>query len=315
MSNQKIVVCGAGGYVGRKLVEDLVRKGYTNVVAVFRRPTLNPIAGAKHDLADLLDIGDARRVVHDADLVYNLAARVGGIGFISENKSECMTSAAININLLRSLSTDVQGYFFASSSCVYPSLLRPLSENDIFPAYLSGYGLEKYFSEQTALAFAKEKGTPVRIARLHTVAGEDDFRGGVKNHFPTALAIKVVEAKLSGTFEIRVWGDGSQTRSLLYIDDAVEGIQKIMNRGVAGPFNLASSEIVSVNGLISMYEEIAAVKLTRFYSQDASVGCQHKTSDNTALRENLGWEPTTPTRIIAERIYRNAWEHVVCGKV
>lgn len=308
MSNQKIVVCGAGGYVGRKLVEDLVRKGYTNVVAVFHRPTHSPIAGAKHELADLLDIRDARRVVHDADLVYNLAARVGGIEFISKNKGECMTSAAININLLRSLSPDVMGYFFASSSCVYPSLERPLTEHDIFPAYLSGYGLEKYFSEQTALAFAKEKLTPVRIARLHTVYGPGDFRGGINDHFPTALTEKVIQAKRSGIPEIRIWGDGSQTRSLLYIDDAVEGIQKIMNRGASGPFNLASSEKVSVNGLVTLLEEIAAVKLTRFYSLDASTGCQHKTSDNTALRENLSWEPMTSTRDGMERLYRSCWE-------
>lgn len=306
--NEKIVVCGAGGYVGRHLVEDLVRKGHTNVVAVFHRPTLNPIDGAKHDIADLLDIHDAMRVVSDADLVYNLAAKVGGIGFISENKGECMTSAAININLLRSLSPDVKGYFFASSSCVYPSLVRPLTEHDVFPAYLSGYGLEKYFSEQTALAFGKEKSVPVRIARLHTVYGPGDFRGGIKDHFPTALTEKVIDAKLSGTHEIRIWGDGSQTRSLLYIDDAVEGIQKIMNRGVTGPLNLASSEKVSVNGIVTMLEEIAAVNLTRFYSLDASSGCQHKTSDNTALRENLSWEPMTSTRDGIERLYRSCWE-------
>lgn len=309
--NEKIVVCGAGGYVGRRLVKDLVKKGYTNVVAVFRNPTNAPIAGAKHLLADLLDIKDARYAVYDADLVYNLAAKVGGIGFISENKADCMTSAAININLLRSLSPNVQGYFFASSSCVYPSLVRPLTENDVFPAYLSGYGLEKYFSEQTALAFAKEKDVPVRIARLHTVYGPDDFRGGIKDHFPTSLTEKVIAAKLSGVNEIRIWGDGSQTRSLLYIDDAVEGIQKIMNRGVIGPVNLASSEKVSVNGLVTMIEEIAAVKLTRFYSLDSSTGCQHKTTDNTLLRESLSWEPMTSTRDGMERLYRSCWEKQV----
>lgn len=308
MSNQKIVVCGAGGYVGRRLVEDLVRKGYTNVVAVTRKPVVTPVHGAGYLTADLLDITHARYAVYNADLVYNLAANVGGIGFISENKGECMTSAAININLLRSLSTNVQGYFFASSSCVYPSLVRPLTENDVFPGCLSGYGLEKYFSEQTALAFAKEKGVPVRIARLHTVYGPGDFRGGVKDHFPTALTEKVIAAKLSGEHSIKIWGDGAQTRSLLYIDDAVEGIQKIMNRGVVGPVNLASSEKVSVNGIVSILEDIAAVKLTRFYSLDASTGCQHKTSDNTLLRESLVWEPMTSTRNGMERLYRSCWE-------
>lgn len=308
MSNDKIVVCGAGGYVGRRLVEDLVKKGYTNVVAVFRRPTNNPIAGAIHDLADLQDINDCQRVVHDADWVYNLAAKVGGIGFISEHKAECMTSAAININLLRSLSPDIKGYFFSSSSCVYPSLERPLTENDIFPGYISGYGLEKYFSEQVCLAFAKERDIPICIARFHTVYGPDDFRGEINNHFPSALTVKVVEAKQTGIHAIRIWGDGSQTRSLLYIDDAVAGVQKLMARGIRGPVNLASSEKVSVNGLVTMLEDIACVKLARSYNLEASTGAQHKTSDNTLLRESVNWEPMTSTRDGMERLYRSCWE-------
>lgn len=315
MSNDKIVVCGAGGYVGSRLVEDLVRKGYTNVLGVSRNPKYETPRGARSIFADLLDITDARRAVQDADYVYNLAANVGGIEFISTNKADCMASAAININLLRSLSPDVKGYFFSSSSCLYPSLPRPLAENDVFPAYLSGYGLEKYFSEQTALAYSKEKGIPVRIARFHTVYGPGDIRGGTRDHFPSALTLKVIAAKLSGEHAIKIWGDGSQTRSLLYIDDAVKGIQKLMNRGVVGPVNLASSEPVSVNGLVTMLEDIAAIKLRRFYSLDASTGCQHKTSDNTLLREHLSWEPMTSTRDGMERLYRSCWEHSVCTKL
>lgn len=314
MSNDKIVVAGAGGYVGRKLVEDLVRKGYTNVVGVTRKPTFIPVPGARFVLADLQDVNDCRRAVYDADLVYNLAANVGGIGFISENKADCMASAAININILRTMSPDVKGYFFASSSCVYPSLPRPLAEVDVFPSFLSGYGLEKYFSEQTALAYAKEKGIPVRIARFHTVYGPGDIRGGVRDHFPTALTLKVIHAKLTGDPSIKIWGDGSQTRSLLYIDDAVKGIQNLMNRGVVGPVNLASSEQVSINGIVTMLEEIAAVKLARFYNLEASTGCQHKTSDNTLLREHLSWEPMTIARDGMERLYRSCWEHNVCTK-
>lgn len=314
MSNEKIVVCGAGGYVGRRLVEDLVQKGYKNVVGVSRNPKYEKPKGSLFIFADLQDITDARRAVHGADYVYNLAANVGGIGFISENKADCMASAAININLLRTVSPDIKGYFFSSSSCVYPSLPRPLAEVDVFPSFISGYGLEKYFSEQTALAHAKEKGIPVRIARLHTVYGPGDIRGGVRDHFPTALTLKVIAAKLSGEHTIKIWGDGSQTRSLLYIDDAVEGIQKLMNRGVVGPVNLASSEPVSVNGLVTMLEDIAAIKLRRFYSLDASTGCQHKTSDNTLLREHLSWEPMTSTRDGMERLYRSCWEHNICTK-
>lgn len=310
----KIVVCGASGYVGRALLRDLVRKGYENVVGVSRK--YHGVEGAEFRPADLRDFGQCAYAVGDADYVYNLAANVGGIGFISENKADCMASAAININLLRAVPADsLQGYFFASSSCVYPSLPRPLAENDVLPGNLNGYGLEKYFSEQVALEFAKTRGIPVRIARLHTVYGPDDIRGGTRDHFPTALALKVIDAKLSGDHGIKIWGDGSQTRSLLYIDDAVEGIQKIMHRGVTVPVNLASSEKVSVNGLVTMLEDIAALKVQRFYSLDAATGCQHKTSDNTLLRESVGWEPMTPTRIGMERLYRSCWEHRVCKKL
>lgn len=307
----KIVVCGASGYVGRHLILDLVKKGH-KVVGVGRNA--HRIPGVEYRRADLLDIQQCQYAVGDADYIYNLAATVGGIGFISENKAECMASAAININLLRSAGTNVKGYFFASSSCVYPSLPRPLAETDVLPGSLSGYGLEKYFSEQTALEFAKSHGIPVRIARLHTVYGPGDIRGGTRDHFPTALAMKVVDSKLSGDPGIKIWGDGSQTRSLLYIDDAVEGIQKIMNLGVVGPVNLASSEPVSVNGIVTMLEDIAAVKLQRFYSLDAATGCQFKTSDNWQLRNSISWEPTTPARIGIERVYRSCWEHRVCKK-
>lgn len=307
----KIAVCGASGYVGRALLKDLVKKGF-EVVGISRN--YHGVEGAEFRPADLLDFSHCRYAIHDADLIYNLAAKVGGIGFISENKGECMASAAININLLRAMSPDVRGYFFASSSCVYPSLPRPLTENDVFPSFLNGYGLEKYFSEQTALAFAKEKGIPVRIARFHTVYGPGDIRGSVKDHFPTALTMKVIEAKLSGEHGIKIWGDGSQTRSLLYIDDAVEGIQKIMNRGVDVPVNLASSEKVTINGIVTMLEDIAAVKLARFYNLEAATGCQHKTSDNTLIRELLSWEPTTSTRDGMERLYRSCWEHSTIRK-
>jgi nucleoside-diphosphate-sugar epimerase len=302
----KIVVCGASGYVGRALLKDLVKKGF-EVVGVSRRH--HGVDGASFRPANLLNYAECAYAVGDADFVYNLAANVGGIGFITENKADCMASAAININLLRAMSDDVKGYFFASSSCVYPSLPRPLTENDVFPAYLNGYGLEKYFSEQTALEFGKSKGIPVRIARLHTVYGPGDIRGGIKDHFPTALTLKVIDAKLNGLPGIKVWGDGSQTRSLLYIDDAVEGIQKIMNRGVPVPLNLASSEKVSVNGILDMLDDISAVKLDRYYDLNASTGCQHKTSDNTLLREHLSWEPMTSARSGIERLYLSCWEH------
>lgn len=304
--NEKIVVCGASGYVGRHLVADLVRQGHKNVWAVGRS---NPdIPGSLFDRADLLDLQDCQRVCYGAAQVYNLAATVGGIKFINANKSACMASAAININLLRSLpKTGLLGYLFASSSCVYPSCPTPLREQDTNASSLDGYALEKFYSEKVCRAFYDEARVPVRIARLHTVYGPDDFRGAGRDHFPTAMAEAVVEAKFSGVPEIKVWGDGEQTRSLLYIDDAVDGIQRIMNGSYVGPINLANVDPTTVNGVVSLLEEKAAIKLRRFYCLEAPTGPQHKMADTRLCRELFNWSPMTSTKTGLSKLYESTW--------
>jgi nucleoside-diphosphate-sugar epimerase len=305
--NEKIVVCGASGYIGRHLVADLVRQGHKNVWAVGRK---NPdVPGSLFDRADLLDLLDCQRVCYGATQVYNLAATVGGIGFIQKHRADCMTSAAININLLRSLpKTGLLGYLFASSSCVYSSSTVPARESSVVPGNLSGYGLEKYYSEEVCRAFYEDYAVPVRIARLHTVYGPGDFRGHGRDHAPTAMAEAVVEAKFSGVHEIKVWGDGEQTRSLLYIDDAVDGIQRIMNGAYAGPVNLASSEVVTVNGVIQRLEEKAAIQLQRFYNKSGPVGEQNKITDNRLLRDLFNWEPMTSAKTGLSKLYDSAWD-------
>jgi GDP-D-mannose 3',5'-epimerase len=305
---EKILVCGAGGYVGRHLVASLAKQG-AEVFAVSRK-LIPEQPGVKWLCGDLFDPDFCRFACEKITHVYNLAATVGGIGFIGDHKAECLSSAAININLLRALEPGTK-YFFASSSCVYPSQSAPLKEDEIYPGQLTGYALEKYFSEQTALAF-RDKCINVRIARLHTVYGPDDFRGSGRDHFPTAMAEQVVQAVRTNVPEIKIWGDGNQTRSLLYIDDAVEGIQKIMGSGIDhGVLNLASSEVVSVNSVVAALEDIAAIKLRRFYCRDAAVGMQNKTADTTRLRNALGWEPMTPARVGLERLYRSAWDRAL----
>ena len=302
----KIVVCGASGYVGRHLVEDLVRQGHDNVVAVGRKDPCIP--GARFQEADLLNIRMCELVCFGAERVYNLAACVGGVGFIGKHRADCMTSAAININLLNSLDEDIQGYLFVSSSCLYPSSTVPMKESDATPVNLDGYALEKYYSEKVCRAFYEDYEIPVRIARLHTVYGPGDFRGLGRDHFPTAMTQAVVEAKRSGVHEIKIWGDGNQTRSLLYIDDAVDGIQRIMNGAYAGPVNLASSEPMTVNRVVDILEGKAAIKLQRFFCPEAPTSPIHKTSDNRLLRELFNWEPMTSSKTGLSKLYRSAWD-------
>lgn len=305
------VVCGSSGYVGRHLVAALVRKGLT-VRAVSRSAPNITLKGVEYVAADLLDIESAPRACEDAQQVYNLAALVGGIGFIEKQKFSCLSCASINLNLLQALRPG-SAYLFTSSSCVYPSSLTPAFEVSVQPGLLGGYALEKYFSEQACQEFARENPKmQIQVVRLHTIYGPDDHRGHGRDHFIAALVDAVIDARLSGVHEIKIWGDGNQTRSLLYIDDAVEGLQRwIHSSADAQPVNLANSESVSVNQVVDLLEEIAAIKLTRFYAPEAPTGRQNKTSDNTRLKSVLGWEPSIPLCKGLEATYRSAWDRKI----
>lgn len=321
--NERIVVCGAGGYVGKRLVAALVASGQKDIVAHYSRsPRLGMIPTDAVDVSwgDLRDPRTCEAVVHEARWVFNLAASVGGIGFVTSETSKCLGNVTINANLVEaSAKAGVQRYFFASSSCVYPGYLPqhplarvPLHESHAWPADpMGGYGLEKLFSEQLCLAYEKERKLPVSIARYHGIYGPGDVRSAGKDHVATALAKKVIQAKLSGVHEIAIWGDGSQTRSFLFIDDCVEGTIRLMERGVSGPVNLAHPEPASVNQLVDVLEEIAAVKLTRFYQPDAPTGRQHKTSDNTLLRKSLNWEPETSLLDGMRALYNELWDQAI----
>lgn len=313
--NEKIVVCGAGGYVGGNLVKSLVARRYKNIRAVSFRPTAEWLY--KSDVVenvqfDLRHRRPCEEALEGAKIVYNLAARVGGIGYIESHKTEGMLSSLINTHLLLAASkAKLIRYFFASSSCVYHSG-NPgpaFKEDDAYPANpTDGYGWEKLFSERMCLNFAEELKVPVSIARFHTIYGPGDVRPAGRDHVTAALCLKVIEARLSGRHEINIWGDGTQTRSFLYIDDCVEGITRIVNDGIAGPVNLANSAQVSVNQIVDILEEIAAVKLHRFYNVNAPQGQKHKCSDNALLRSSLNWEPMTPIKLGLERMFRDFWD-------
>jgi nucleoside-diphosphate-sugar epimerase len=319
----KIVVCGAGGYVGYNLINYLSGLGYNDIRAISSRPLdewrFKP-GNCERVQADLREADSCRAVVAGAGWVFNLASTVGGIGFIAGKKVECMLSSLINTNLLRAVSQDsenVMGYFYASSSCVYP--LREMNpvfaESDAYPANpTDGYGWEKLFSERMCLAFAEERKVPVSIARYHTIYGPGDVRDAGRDHVTAALCRKVIQAKLSGVHEINIWGDGEQTRSFLYIDDCVEGTYRILKSGLTGPVNLANQELVSVNRIVNMLENIAGIQLRRFYELNAPRGLQDKRTDNTKLRLALSWEPSTPIEVGLKRMYNEFWARAIEAK-
>jgi nucleoside-diphosphate-sugar epimerase len=311
------VVAGASGFVGRAFIEFLVKRGHKNIVAVCRKapPLTETLRDVQFVLGDLRDPAVAMEACRDADMVYNLAAQVGGIGFIGKHNVECLLSSLINTNLLLACEEHKAiRYFFASSSCVYPDG-GSMRETSALPANPgTGYGWEKIFSEQMCLAFDAERRVPCSIARFHTLYGPGDIRPAGREHVIEALCKKVIAAKLSGIHEISIWGDGNQTRSFLYVDDCVEGMYKLACSGVTGPVNLSSSESATVNQLVDYIEEIAAVKLERFYNKSAPTGIQHKMTENTLLRSSLAWEPMTPLKTGLQRTYNDLWEREVCKK-
>jgi GDP-D-mannose 3', 5'-epimerase len=237
-------------------------------------------------------------------VVFNLAADMGGMGFIENNKARCMLSVLINTHLLMAASESAVGrFFYASSACVYniekqrSAAVTPLREADAYPAMPEdGYGWEKLFSERMCRHFEEDFGLPCRVARFHNVYGPyGTYRGG-REKAPAAICRKVIEAKRSGKHEIEIWGDGKQTRSFTYIDDCLEGIGRIVESEVHEPLNLGSDELVTIDELVSMVEEIAGVELTRTYRLDAPKGVNGRNSDNSLIQSRLGWAPAIRLR-------------------
>ena len=240
-----------------------------------------------------------REAVEGARYVFNLAADMGGMGFIETNKALCMLSVLINTHLLvAAREQEVERYFFASSACVYAADKQtstdvlPLKEADAYPAMPEdGYGWEKLFSERMCRHFTEDFGLATRVARYHNVYGPHGTYDGGREKAPAAICRKVIEAKLSGHHEIEIWGDGEQTRSFMFVDDCVHGTRMLMQSDVTEPLNVGSARLVSINDLVSIVEEIAGLKLRRQYNADAPQGVRGRNSDNTLIKERLGWEP------------------------
>jgi nucleoside-diphosphate-sugar epimerase len=314
MTSGKIVVCGAGGFIGGHLVADLLRHGKA-VRAIDVKPIdewFQLFAGAENRQLDLREKSACEEAVCEAAIVYNLSADMGGMGFIENNKALCMLSVLINTHLLMaSKNAGVDRFFYASSACVYAAEkqtdpnVTALKEEDAYPAMPEdGYGWEKLFSERMCRHFREDFGLTTRVARYHNVYGPHGTYDGGREKAPAAICRKVIAAKLSGNDEIEIWGDGKQTRSFMWIDDCVKGTQIIMQGDYVDPLNLGSSELVMINQLVDIVEEIAGVKLKRRYNLAAPKGVNGRNSDNTLILKLFGWEPSTRLRDGLEQTYR-----------
>jgi GDP-D-mannose 3',5'-epimerase len=314
MSN-KIIVCGAGGFIGGHLVADLLINGHSDIRAIDSKPLhewFQRFPEVENLQLDLQEKEACRQSVKGAKLVYNLAADMGGMGFIEHNKALCMLSVLINTHLLMaSREANAERFFFSSSACVYaagkqtsPEVI-PLKESDAYPAMPEdGYGWEKLFSERMCRHFREDFGLQTRVARYHNVYGPNGTFEGGREKAPAAICRKVIEAKLSGSPHIEIWGDGHQTRSFMYIEDCLFGTQAIMESDIVEPINLGSNEVVTINQLVDIAEEIAGIKLQRSYNLSAPKGVNGRNSDNTLIKKYLGWEPSTRLRDGLEKTYR-----------
>lgn len=319
-----VLVTGAGGFIGGHLVADLVAKGW-QVRAVDAKPLsdwFQVFPDAENRQLDLARREACEEAVDGVTWVYNLAADMGGMGFIENNKAACMLSVLVNTHLLLAArDAGVQRYFYASSACVYAADKqdRPdvegLRESDAYPAMPEdGYGWEKLFSERMCRHFSEDFGLATRVARYHNVYGPHGTYDGGREKAPAAICRKVAMAKLSGYHEIEIWGDGNQTRSFTYIDDCIFGTNLLMQSEVSQPLNIGSDEMVTINQLVDIVEQIAGLRLRRRYVLDAPQGVRGRSSDNTLITALLGWKPTIRLEVGMERTYRWVFDQLAGAK-
>ena len=299
--NKKILIVGAGGFIGGHLIKKLLDNG-NSIVAVDLKPKeywFQDFDNAEnHYATDMKDISNCRKVSTGVDFVFNMACNMGGMGFIENNKAECMLSVLINTNLLIACNENkVQRYFFSSSACAYNEtmqqdvFIKGLKEEDAYPAQpQDGYGWEKLFSERMCRHFQEDYGLEVRVARYHNIYGPFGTYDGGREKAPAALSRKVAQSKINKTNNIEVWGDGKQTRTFLYVDDCIEGTLKLFESEYSDPVNIGSDEQVSINQMIEIIEEISNVDtLKREYQLDKPKGVRGRSSNNDLAKKVLNW--------------------------
>jgi GDP-D-mannose 3', 5'-epimerase len=298
-----VLVTGAGGFIGGHLVRRLRDEGVGRIRAVDSKPKDEwyQVFDDVETLDANLELLDAcREAVRDVDTVFNLAADMGGMGFIENNKALCMLSVLISTHtLVAARDAGVERLFYSSSACVYAAgkqsspEVEPLREADAYPAMPEdGYGWEKLFSERMCRHFAEDFAIETRVARYHNVYGPEGTWTGGREKAPAAICRKVATAALTGDHTIEIWGDGQQTRSFTYIDDCLEGTLRLTASDVREPLNIGSDQLVTINQLVDIAESIAGITLDRRYRLDAPQGVRGRNSDNTLIRERLGWAPS-----------------------
>jgi nucleoside-diphosphate-sugar epimerase len=319
--NNFILVAGAGGFIGGELVNHLRKNSQFKIRAVDRKPFsewYQKFEDVDNHVMDLQKEDNCLAASKDSKQIYNLAADMGGMGFIEHNKALCMLSVLTNTHLLMAAKENgTEKFFFSSSACVYngdkqkdPNITS-LKEEDAYPALAEdGYGWEKLFSERMCRHFNEDFGLETRIARYHNVYGPNGTWNGGREKAPAAICRKVIEAKLNGKHEIEIWGDGNQTRSFMYIDDCIKGSTMLMESDFKDPINIGSSQKVSINQLVDIAENIAGIKLKRNYNLNAPKGVNGRNSDNSLILEKFNWQPSISLENGIEKTYKWIFDEI-----
>jgi len=319
----RFLVAGAGGFIGGHLVSHLLKDGHKVVCADIKplQYWFQIFEENKNYVLDLKEYENCLQATKDVDFIYNMACNMGGMGFIENNKAECMLSVLVNTNLLRASKIHkVKKYLFSSSACVYnaekqeKNFIPGLKEDDAYPAMPEdGYGWEKLFSERMCRHFNEDFGIETRVVRYHNVYGPLGTFDGGREKAPAALCRKIALAKINNNKTIDVWGDGEQTRSFLYIDDCVIGTNKVFNENFNKPLNVGSEEQVSINQMINIIEEIADYKVDKNYQLDKPKGVRGRCSDNSLVKEKIGWQPTYSLKQGLEKTYEWIYNELLSG--
>jgi GDP-D-mannose 3', 5'-epimerase len=311
METKRALVCGAGGFIGSHLVRRLKKEGYWVRGVDLKHPEFSQTAADEFIVGDLTDAGLCKLVMQGGiDIVYQLAADMGGAGYIftGDNDANVMhNSATINLNILHAMQVHgVKKVFYSSSACIYPEYNQmdpdnpKCSEASAYPAGPdSEYGWEKLFSERLFLAFQRNFGIKAHVARFHNIFGPEGTWTGGREKSPAAMCRKVAESK-DGTIE--VWGDGIQTRSFLFIDECLEGVQRLVNSDFSGPVNIGSDEMISINNLAKMVAEISGKEIA-IKNIPGPLGVRGRNSDNNLIKEKLKWAPSIPLKVGITKTY------------